>query len=405
MYLSRSAPEFTLEYIKTRDFLESDMSNVVASIDNSGDQQDWIAVARRLAQEFGERAAAYDAEGSFVQENYADLRDYGLFSAGIPKALGGGGAGHADICRIIRELGRQCGSTGLSYAMHSHPVAVNVLKYMKGDEQAASALRNIAANELVIAGTGANDWLTSNGEAIETEGGYLINAHKRFVSGGPGADQFVTSAPFDGPEGQEVLHFVIPFSTDGVEIQSNWDTHGMRGTGSNDVLMKDVFVPTAAVVARRPAGVWHPMWDMILPVALPMIVSCYVGIAETAVEHALASARNKPHLAHIVGEMKNELAVAQLAVDDMLRITNDYDFVPGVDTTDAILTRKTIAASAVKVSVELATTVTGGPGFFRSHPMERIVRDIRAIQFHPLPEKHQQLFSGRIALGLDPVGA
>jgi acyl-CoA dehydrogenase len=379
------------------------MSTVVAQIDSRNKQQDWIALAMQLAREFGERASAYDEEGSFVQENYADLRDYKLFSVGIPKELGGGGASHSEVCQIIRELGRECGSTGLSYAMHSHPVAVNVLKYRKGDEKSKVALEKIAANELVIAGTGANDWLASNGEAIATEGGFLINAHKRFVSGGPGADLFVSSAPFDGPDGQEVLHFAIPFKTDGISIQSNWDTHGMRGTGSNDVLMKDVFVPAAAIVARRPVGVWHPMWDMILPIALPMIVSCYVGLAEAAVELAVASAKNKPHLAHVVGEMKNELAVAQLAVEDMVRIADDYEFAPGVENTDAMLTRKTIAARAVKASIELATTVTGGPGFFRSHPIERIVRDMRAIQFHPLPEKHQQLFSGRIALGLDPI--
>jgi acyl-CoA dehydrogenase len=328
-----------------------------------------------------------------------------LFSAGIPAELGGGGAGYGEICEIIRVLGRHCGSTGLAYAMHSHPVAVNVLKYRNGDAKAKTALSRIAENELVIAGTGANDWLTSNGEAVEAEGGYRVNAHKRFVSGGPGADLFVTSALFDGADGQDVLHFAIPFKTDGISIQSNWDTLGMRGTGSNDVIMKDVFVPGAAIVARRPAGEWHPMWDMILPIALPMIVSCYVGIAESAVELAVAGATGKPHLAPVVGEMMNELATAQLAVADMVRIANNYGFAPGDETSDAILKRKSIAARAVKSAVELAASVSGGPGFFRSHPIERMVRDIRAIHFHPLPEKHQQLFSGRIALGLDPIAA
>lgn len=382
------------------------MNTPALKMSNFENRQDWVDVARQLAQEFSARAADYDEEGNFVQQNYTDLRDYKLFSASIPSELGGGGAQYEEVCQIIRELGRHCGSTSLAYAMHSHPVAVNILKYMKGDKQAKAALTKIAANEFVIAGTGANDWLASNGEAVETGGGYQVNAHKRFVSGGPGADLFVSSAQFDGPDGpdgQEVLHFAIPFNTDGVSIQSNWDTHGMRGTGSNDVIMKDVFIPAAAIVARRPVGEWHPMWDMILPIALPMIVSCYVGMAETAVELAVASAKNKPHLAQIVGEMQNELAAAQIAVDDMVRITNNYEFAPGVETTDAILTRKTLAARAVKASIELATTVTGGPGFFRSHPLERIVRDMRAIQFHPLPEKHQQLFSGRIALGLDAI--
>lgn len=381
------------------------MNTSVASMNELEERQDWADIARQLAQEFGHRASAYDDEGRFVEQNYADLRDCKLFSAGIPAELGGGGARYEELCQIIRELGRHCGSTGLTYAMHSHPVGVNVLKYRKGDEQAKAALSKIATSELVIAGTGANDWLASSGEAVATENGFLVNAHKRFVSGGPGADLFVTSAQFNGPDGQEVLHFVIPFKTDGIAIQSNWNTHGMRGTGSNDVILKDVFVPTAAIVARRPVGVWHPMWDMILPIALPMIVSCYVGLAESAVELAVASAKNKAHLAHVVGEMKNELAVAQLSLDDMVRMTGDYDFSPGVEITDAILTRKTLAARAVKASIDLAATVIGGPGFFRSHPMERIIRDMRAIQFHPLPEKHQHLFSGRIALGLDPIGS
>jgi alkylation response protein AidB-like acyl-CoA dehydrogenase len=379
------------------------MNPPVINMKESDTPKDWPSLAKRLAQEFSGRASDYDVEGSFVQQNYADLRDYKLFSAGIPAELGGGGASYEELCGVIREIGSQCGSTGLTYAMHSHPVAVNVIKYLKGDEKAKTALTRIAANEIVIAGTGANDWLASNGEAVETDGGFLVNAHKRFVSGGPGADLFVTSAQFDGPEGQEVLHFAIPFKTDGIQIQSNWNTHGMRGTGSNDVIMKNVFVPAAAVVARRPVGVWHPMWDMILPIALPMIVSCYVGMAETAVKLAVASASNKPHLAQVVGEMQNELAISQMAIDDMVRISDNYGFKPGVETTDAILMRKTIAARAVKASIELATTIVGGPGFFRSHPLERIVRDMRAIQFHPLPEKHQQLFSGRIALGLDPV--
>jgi alkylation response protein AidB-like acyl-CoA dehydrogenase len=380
------------------------MNAKVAVMKKVDEQQDWVGIARQLAQEFSTRATDHDEEGRFVSQNYADLRDYKMFSVSIPTELGGGGANYEEICQIIRELGSQCGSTGLVYAMHSHPVAVNVLKHMKGDAKATATLNKIATNELIIAGTGANDWLVSSGEAVEVEGGYKVNAHKRFVSGGPGADLFVSSAQFDGPDGPEVLHFGIPFKTDGIAIQSNWNTHGMRGTGSNDVILNDVFIPEAAIVARRPVGEWHPMWDMILPIALPMIVACYVGMAETAVELAVNSAKTKPHLAQAVGEMKNELTVAQLALDDMVRISDNYKFSPGVETTDAILTRKTLAARAVKESIELATTIVGGPGFFRSHPLERIVRDMRAIQFHPLPEKHQHLFSGRIALGLDPIG-
>jgi alkylation response protein AidB-like acyl-CoA dehydrogenase len=257
---------------------------------------DWANVARDIGEAFAARAAQHDRDGEFVAKNYADLKDRRLFSAAIPAELGGGGASHAEVCAIVREIGRHCGSTGLSYAMHSHPVCVNVFKHVRGDAKATAALTKIAAGELVVAGTGANDWLASNGEASEVEGGYRVNAHKRFVSGGPGADLFVTSAIVDGDDGPEVIHFAVPMASRGIEIQSNWDTLGMRGTGSNDIVMEDVFVAAEAVVARRPAGTWHPMWDVIVPVALPVIVACYVGLAEAAAEHALHSARCRPTL-------------------------------------------------------------------------------------------------------------
>jgi len=367
--------------------------------------KDWVAVAREIGPSLAAAAAQHDREGSFVADNYALLKQHGFFSASIPAALGGGGASHAEVCEVVRELGKHCGSTGLSYAMHSHPVMANVFKHQRGDDKATAALRKIARAELVIAGTGANDWLASSGEAIETKNGYIVNAHKRFVSGGPGADLFVTSAVFDGDEGPEVLHFAIPMNSDGVEIQSNWDTLGMRGTGSNDILMQDVFVPAAAVAARRPVGVWHPMWDVIVPIALPIIVSNYVGLAEKAADLAINSACGKTHLATTIGRMQNELTIAQLALTDMIGLIDNLAFKPDMSITDAILTRKTISANAVKSVVELASELVGGPGFFREHPMERIVRDIRAFHFHPLPERIQQSFSGRVALGLEPIEA
>ena len=377
--------------------------NAAAAETVTTNQSDWIEVARTLGPEFAQRAAQHDREGTFVAENYAQMKKARLFSSMIPSELGGGNATHADVCAIVRTLGQHCSSTALSFAMHSHPVLANVFKYQRGDEQAKGALQKIAANELVIAGTGANDWLASNGEAIEVEDGYVINAHKRFVSGGPGADLFVTSAVHDGDDGPEVVHFAVPMSADGIEIQSNWDTIGMRGTGSNDIIMQDVFVPKAAIVARRPVGVWHPMWDVIVPIALPVIVAAYVGIAEKAAELAVNASVGKAHVAPAIGNMHNELTTARLAFEDMVRTTDNLAFAPDISVTDAMLTRKSVAAKAAKATVEAAADIAGGGAFFRDHPLERIVRDVRAIHFHPLPDRIQQNFSGRLAIGLTAI--
>jgi len=75
---------------------------------------DWIAVARELGERFAARASAHDGDDSFVADNYADLKAHRLFSAGVPADLGGGGASHAELCGILRTLGRSCGSTALA---------------------------------------------------------------------------------------------------------------------------------------------------------------------------------------------------------------------------------------------------------------------------------------------------
>ena len=102
-----------------------------------------------------------------------------------------------------------------------------------------------------------------------------------------------------------------------------------------------------------------------------------------------------PAVAYLLGELTNSLTTAQLALADMVRIANDFDFEPTVDTADSVLVRKTIAARAVIATVEKALEVCGGAGFYRKLGLERLLRDAHGAQFHPLPEKRQQLFTGR----------
>ena len=277
-------------------------------------------------------------------------------------------------------------------------------KYLHGDEAATKTLRNIAEHELIIAGTGANDWMDSSGNLERVEGGFRVTATKRFVSGAPGAQVFVTSAVYKNPAGTEILHFAIPFSSKGLNLEATWNTLGMRGTGSHDVVLENVYVPDEAIITRRPAGKWHPMWNVVLPTALPLITAAYVGMAETAAKLALNAAKfRKSELASVVGEMNNSLTIAQVMLDNMARLNSNHGFTPSLDLSNEALKHKAIIATSVKSTVELAAELVGGPGFYKGHAMERIVRDVRAMHFHPLPVRRQQQFSGRVALGYDPI--
>jgi alkylation response protein AidB-like acyl-CoA dehydrogenase len=368
---------------------------------------DFWKTIEELGPLFAEGAAEHDERDLFVTDNFAVLRERKMFSATVPRELGGGGVSHREMARGLRTLARSCGSTALSLSMHQHLVAAQVWNHLHG--KPAKILQRVAAEELVLVSTGANDWLSSSGTLVKVDGGYRLNAVKAFASGSPAGDLLITSAQLDDPvEGPQVLHFPVALNAEGVGLKRDWRVLGMRATGSDTIVLQDVFVPEQSIALRRPRGVFHPVWSVILTVAMPYIMSVYVGVAEAAAAIARERVRERsddPVAPYLVGEMQNHLVTAQMAVDSMVEIANDWQFEPSIETASAILTRKTIAAKACIDVAEKALEATGGAGFFRKLGLEQRLRDVHAGQFHPLSEKRQQLFTGRLSMGLDPVAA
>lgn len=370
------------------------------------DQDDFLATIDELGGRFAARAAEHDADDRFVAENVAALRERRVYSAQVPRELGGGGVTHRQMCTALRALARHCGSTALTLSMHQHLVAAQAWNHRHG-KPGKKLLERVAAGETVLVSTGANDWLDSSGRVERVDGGYRVSARKPFASGSPAGELLVTSAPYEDPvEGWQVLHFATPLAAAGVRVEDDWRTLGMRGTGSNTIVLEGVFVPEDGISLRRPRGRFHPAWSVILTVAMPLITSVYVGIAEAAAAIARERARRRggdPSLPYLLGELENHLATAQMAVDAMVALADDGDFEPSVERASAVLVRKTIAVRAAIATVEKALEATGGAGFYRGAGLERLLRDVHAGPFHPLPEKRQVLFTGRVALGLDPV--
>lgn len=363
-------------------------------------------VIGKLGPAFRATAADHDRSARFVADNYRLAKEHKLFSAGVPRELGGGGRSHSELADGLRQLGQYCGSTALALSMHTHLVAATVFRHRHG-QPGEALLRKVAASELVLVSTGAGDWVDSVGRAERKDGGYLVSGVKRFCSGAPSGDVLITSAPHDDVErGAEVLHFPVPLAAKGVRVLDDWDTLGMRGTGSVSIELDGVFVPEEAVVVRRPRGRWHPMWNVIVTVASPLYLAPYIGVAERALQLAREAAAQKTADALLfqgLGEIENALATAQMAWREMVANANDYDFEPKDELASRSLVRKTIATNAAMATVAKAIELVGGSAYYRRSELERLFRDIQGAQFHPLPEKKQLEFTGRVSLGLSPV--
>ena len=84
---------------------------------------DWSALMHEVGPRFAERSRRCDANDAFVAENFAELKERGVFAAGVPRELGGGGASYPQLCAMLRTLAHYCGSTALTLSMHTHVVA------------------------------------------------------------------------------------------------------------------------------------------------------------------------------------------------------------------------------------------------------------------------------------------
>lgn len=366
----------------------------------------WAARADRLAESLAASAAAHDADDSFVADGFALLKREGFFKAHVPAELGGGDATYDELCDIVRRLAHGCGSTALAFSMHCHLVATAAWRWRHEGAPTDGLLKRVAAEDLILISSGGSDWLQSAGTARKVEDGFRITARKVFSSGCLAGDLLMTSAVHDDPAaGPTVLHFAVPFKAEGVRIVDTWKVMGMRGSGSHDVELTEVFVPDGAISGRRPQGNWHPLFHTISMVAFPIIFSAYQGVAEAARDKAVGLARKKPAgeaLAYLVGDMENALAATQVSVAEMIRIAMTER--PGAETTGRTMTFRTLAGQAAIGTVERAMEAAGGAAFYRDLGLERAFRDIQGARFHPLQEKPQTRYAGRLALGLDIDG-
>lgn len=363
---------------------------------------EFVARAAALGPQLAELAVDRDRDGTWVSDSYALLQASGLLKIGVPVELGGEGATIRDLAMVQRELGKHCGSTALASSMHQHSTAFHAWRFGKGMPGSEGPLRKIAEDGWVIASTGGGDLTRPKGTATKTDGGYLLNGHKRFVSQAPEATVMGAMFAFDDPDqGMRVLNIGVPFAAPGVDVFETWDTLGMRGTASHDVIFTDVFVPDEKVLANRPYDTIDAPLQVILSVAFPIITGAYLGVAEGAFAAAVqqVTTPDDPGVQRTIGLMRNRLQVAAWALDGALTTVGDNP-TPSMESVAAVMAAKREIGNAGIEVCDLAMDIAGGRAFFKGSPIERAYRDIRAIKFHPLSWEQTLTHAGRLELGL-----
>jgi alkylation response protein AidB-like acyl-CoA dehydrogenase len=184
----------------------------------------------------------------------------------------------------------------------------------------------------------------------------------------------------------------------GIEIYSVWRSLGMRGTGSNDVVIDNLFIPDAIAFSRKSAE-WHPVFQIIATIAFPLIYAVYLGVAERARDIAVELAGRKSTTSYsldLAGRMETSLRAAQLAHHWMLDTVALN--APSAETVNEVMIGRSLTAEHAIRTVELALELAGGAAFYRNG-LERCFRDIQGCAVSSAPIGPQAQYAGATALG------
>lgn len=371
-----------------------------------------------MLEGFRSRAADLDRRNAYFHDDLDELRAVGYLGAAVPEHLGGWGWDLATIAASQRRLAQYAPATALAMTMHTYWVGAAAELERAGDTSQRWLLEAAARGEVIAAGhaEAGNDVpvLMSTCAAERVDGGYRLTGHKQFGSNGPawtwlGAHAIDATAP----GGPQIVHAFVHRSSPGVTVVENWDTLGMRATQSHDTILDGVFVPDSHIGRVVPAGDGSDPYIVAMAMwSLPLIATVYVGIAERALELAVASARRKtsvviergtyayhPMVQHQIAEMYVELEAAAATLE---RFVDDWT--AGADHGDAwvpkLYATKWRAVESAKRVVDIALDVVGGAGMIRGHELERLYRDVRCGGFHPGNDALTHELVGKAVLGV-----
>ena len=138
--------------------------------------------AREIGLELRPSVTESDQTGEISHTAFEILRSSGMTAALVPREFGGGGATHAEMGTMLRELGRHDPATAVTLSMHSHVLAAQVWRHNHG-MNAKGAFQKVVEDHAIFVNSGASDWVGSTGEARVVEGGFRVSARKSPISG------------------------------------------------------------------------------------------------------------------------------------------------------------------------------------------------------------------------------
>lgn len=386
--------------------------------DTTGDVT-MVERATRLAGLLDEEAMAAEELRQVTERVMDEAAASGLFRMVVPTRFGGEGAGPRDLIDTTRILGTGCPSTAwvLSFlVMHNWLVTRFPEQFQ---EEVFGSEPGYTMMPAPLAPTGKLRATTGPGG----EPGWQVSGRWEWATGVRHADWVMVTGVEDRTDALVARFAVLPIAD--VEVQDVWFTSGMRATGSDTVVVDDVFVPDhRTLVSEQLLEAGEPTEGdglahlSVMAVLALLAAAPAVGAAERAVEEYQKRLRTRV-LAFSLGDRAAEQPVAQArlgtAIADVraarAALEGGLDRLESIaasaDPTAERIAVRLAAADAVRRSVAVIADVCGGSGasvYKSDAALQRLQRDVEVLKGHVMFDWDRTTeLVGRVTLGL-PLG-
>jgi alkylation response protein AidB-like acyl-CoA dehydrogenase len=372
-----------------------------------------------LLQACRQRAAGYDRDNKFCQEDFDELKAAGYLKLTLPEEFGGLGYTLHQYTREARRLATYAPATALCLNMHHYWVGTAADNWRAGDKSVGFILEHAGRGEVFAAGHAEpgneTSILMSATKAEKVPGGYAFTGRKAFGSLSPVWTRLgVHGLDASDPSNPKVVHGFLARDTRGVTIKDTWDVMGMRATRSDDTILEGAVVPDSQIARVVPAGLAGADFFIlsIFAWALGGFGNVYYGLAQRMLELTVEQVKSKqplgmsrsmahhPTVQHGIADMVIGLESIGAQLES---VTADWS--NGVQHPDwpiKIVSAKYNAVETAWKIADRALELSGGFGMFKKSEMERLFRDARAGRFHPANSALAHELIGKLTLGVNP---
>ena len=325
----------------------------------------------------------WDESQHFFDELRPQLAELGLMGVIFPEEYGGSGMGYIEYATIIEELGRVCGSVGLSVAAHNSLCSNHIFEFGT-EKQKQDYLVPLTQGESwgawglteAQAGSDASGTRTT---AIKNGSGYKVNGSKNFITHAIACNTCVAVAVTDKDKGNKgISAFIFDKSMDGFRPDHKENKTGMRASETASVVFEDCHVSEDNLLGNEGEGFLQAM--KILDGGRISIAALSVGIAQGAYEAAVKYAKERQQFGRPIAEfqaiqfkladMATEIEAARLLTQQAAYLKDNNKKV----TKQSAMAKMYASEVAVRVSEE-SVQVHGGYGYTKDYPAEKYWRD------------------------------